>query len=196
LSCIALQPQSLSSRYQVVEARDTLREAARAAGVSRSTVLIKGFFISLEMTGDQEREMQWVDPCGLSDEPDYATAPETVSLAEVVEMAHQVADILYTHAVKWTVDDMVNLASYGGEPVAGVHSFLFQFETTYEKSAHFRPSADYLFKVAMALVTLFWILALLWAFWFSINVFNKGSCHSRGAWSSPSAASCTEPTSR
>lgn len=173
LSCIALQPQSLSSRYQVVEARDTLREAARAAGVSRSTVLIKGFFISLEMTGDQEREMQWVDPCGLSDEPDYATAPETVSLAEVVEMAHQVADILYTHAVKWTVDDMVNLASYGGEPVAGVHSFLFQFETTYEKSAHFRPSADYLFKVAMALVTLFWILALLWAFWFSINVFNK-----------------------
>ncbi|CAL1126636.1 unnamed protein product [Cladocopium goreaui] len=90
LSCIALQPQSLTSRDRVVEARDTLREAARAAGVSRSTVLIKGFFISLEMTGDQECEMQWVDPCGLSDEPDYATAPETVSLVEVLEMAHQV----------------------------------------------------------------------------------------------------------
>ena len=173
LSCVALQPQSHGSRAAVIEARDTLREAARAAGVSRSTVLVKGFYISLEMAGDQDREMQWVDPCGLTEEPEYATAPETVSLVEVLETANQVADLLYAHAVKWTVDDMVNLASYGGEPVVGVHSFLYQFETTYEKSAHFRPSADYLFKVAMALVTLFWILALLWSLWFSSNVFNR-----------------------
>ena len=75
------------------------------------------------------------------------------------------------------VDDMVNLASYGGseasgstkflagEPVAGIHSFLFQFENTSEpwadfmawessraedKSTKFRPSADYLFNLSIA----------------------------------------------
>ncbi|CAK9041162.1 unnamed protein product [Durusdinium trenchii] len=173
LSCIALQPQSSASRQTVSQARDTLREAARAAGVSRSTVLLKGFFIHLEMNGDQEEEVHWVDPCGISSEPEHLTAPDTVSLVEIIETSNQVADMLLSHAVRWTVDDMVNLASYGGEPVAGVHSFLFQFENTLEKSTHFRPSADYLFKVAMALVSIFWILVLCWSLRFSTNVFSR-----------------------
>lgn len=86
-------------------------------------------------------------------------------------MSSQVAEV----AAK--VDDMVKLASYGGseasgstgflvgEPVAGIHSFLFQFENTSEswtswpehrhgstedKSTKFRPSADYLFNLSIA----------------------------------------------
>ncbi|CAJ1339465.1 unnamed protein product [Effrenium voratum] len=117
----------------------------------------------------------------------------------------KVADALYAQAVRWTVEDMrceetpslqlhdvwwkynlktavdgsrsdmARLATYGGEPVSGVRSFLFQFENTSEKHDHFMPSADHLFKVAMALVSLFWVLALLWSVWFSADVFSKMS---------------------
>ncbi|CAJ1329612.1 unnamed protein product, partial [Effrenium voratum] len=83
LSCIALLPQSSSSRQTVSEARDLLREAARAAGVSRSKVLVKGFWIALPMTGAEETEMHFVDVCGVEEEI------QTIQLHELMSTAHQ-----------------------------------------------------------------------------------------------------------
>ncbi|CAE7859234.1 unnamed protein product, partial [Symbiodinium microadriaticum] len=177
LSCIGDLPQSSSSRAAVFQARDWLREAARAAGVLRTSLMVKGFWIYLPMTGlDNEGAVpHWVDIHSIDYPENCKDATEAFMLPELLQAADLAAETLHAQAVRWTVHDMLRLASYGGEPVTGVNSFLFQFENISERMRTFVPSADYLFKVAMGLVSLFWIMVWVWSIMAATELFRKVS---------------------
>eukprot|EP00439_Symbiodinium_sp_Y106_P001616 s6111_g1.t1 len=177
LSCIGDLPQSSSSRAAVFQARDWLREAARAAGVLRTSLMVKGFWIYLPMTGlDNEGAVpHWVDIHSIDFPENCKDATEAFMLPELLQAADLAAETLHAQAVRWTVHDMLRLASYGGEPVTGVNSFLFQFENISERMRTFVPSADYLFKVAMGLVSLFWIMVWVWSIMAATELFRKVS---------------------
>ncbi|CAE7282589.1 unnamed protein product [Symbiodinium natans] len=177
LSLIADLPQSSSSRAAVFQARDWLREAARAAGVLRTSLTVKGFWVYLPMSGlDNEGSVpHWVDVNGIDYADDCRDATEAFMLPELLQAADMAAESLHAQAVRWTVHDMLRLASYGGEPVTGVNSFLFQFENISDRMRTFVPSADHLFKVAMGLVSLFWVMVWVWSILAATELFQKVS---------------------
>lgn len=155
---IILQDADPLLEDRVRHARDNLYEASRAAGV-----LGKGKPLS-SCPGLKQRHLKRVrNHCKQGDSQPFRVVP--VGIDKLLETAKAVADALYSDSRTWTARDMRELASYGGDPLPGMGSFLSQFRP----SGSATPStmgfdAKKQFLMGTIVISIGWIIAIAWSF--------------------------------